>query len=114
MIALSRWTPASGRIKAFSQFEKPDGTYYPTSSADTWIFKSPLPIFKSDFRLGVSNCDTQVADAARKAGLRVVNPCLSIKTWHLHFSGFRNEERADSYAYADSGGMTPFTKIETF
>jgi len=110
MIALSRWTHTDK--EAYFEFKYPNGELQLTSSADTWIFKSPLPFFKSDFRLGVGHCDTQLAKEARGSGLRVLNPCKSIKTYHLHSVGFKNDEREEKFFYPNPGNQeTPATEI---
>jgi hypothetical protein len=106
MMALTRWTPAGDG--AYSEFQWPDGTWKHTASADTWIFKSPLPVFRSDFRLGVGNCDAMLAGEATRAGLRITNPSKSIKSYHLHSPGFLNDERNKEYP---GGPETPITEL---
>jgi len=60
-------------------------------SQDTWIFSKPLKlnIQECDFTFGVPGCDNALAYIALNSGYNVINPCLSIKTHHLHASGFR-------------------------
>lgn len=68
-------------------------------SQDTWVFRSPLsqvgPDFP-DFPLGQLGCDNRIAYELRCSGLRVLNPCLSIKLFHLHLSQKRNYTKKDT------------------
>ena len=60
------------------------------ASQDTWILQTPIRKFKSDFKLGVLGCDNAIMDQAVKNKFLTINPCLSIKTYHLHLSAIRN------------------------
>lgn len=66
-------------------------------SQDTWIYKSPIDLrcIKSRFHLGIPGCDNRIAyELSRKYD--VINPSLSIKTYHIHDSDYRTynvEER---------------------
>lgn len=66
-------------------------------SQDTWIFKSPIIDFFSDIQLGKLGCDPAIAYWAYKAGLKICNPSLTIKTYHLHSSNLRTYSIEDSY-----------------
>ena len=59
-------------------------------SQDSWIYLSPLNIIDMDidFGLGIPGCDNRVAYELSKK-YEVKNPSYSIKTYHLHESGFR-------------------------
>lgn len=60
---------------------------------DCWIFRTPLPPFKNDYQLGIQGCDLFICQRAIEAGLRVLNPCLSIRPRHLHqVKGVRNHK----------------------
>ena len=112
LLALTRWTHETNGVP-YCEFQCPDGTFKSTASADTWIFKAPLPPFQADFRLGVGNCDSRVAGEAVNAGLLVSNPCKSVKTFHVHSTGYLNDERSPKYFYTGAGLETPFTEIPT-
>lgn len=61
------------------------------SSADAWIFRSPLkPFAGDDTMLGVNGCDNYIAYKAYRAGIDLRNPCLSLIVRHLHRSAERN------------------------
>ena len=60
-------------------------------STDVWIFKSPLKKFEhDDIVLGTQWCDPCIVYQAQKAGLKVINPCLTIRCYHLHQTNIRN------------------------
>jgi hypothetical protein len=88
IVALERWTHP---INGFTRLVFDPSIL--TASADTWIFRSPLPVFKSDFRLGMGYCDGRLAFEAREAGIKVMNPCKSIKSYHVHNPEHKNDER---------------------
>jgi len=60
-------------------------------SQDTWIFQSPLRVDLSliDFPFGMAGCDNRLARIIHDAGYRVLNPCRSIITYHMHSSRYR-------------------------
>ncbi|MDR3646389.1 MAG: hypothetical protein P4L22_02495 [Candidatus Babeliales bacterium] len=65
-------------------------TLYHKLSQDSWIFCTPIKKFKSDFELGVLGCDNALIDHVKSNNFITINPCLSIKTYHLQLSGIRN------------------------
>lgn len=88
-LALTRWQV----LKDFSIVpyffpEHPTITLY---SQDTWIFKAPICKFeKDDYLIGMPACDSNVAHYAKRAGLKVSNPCLTIQCCHLHLTSIRH------------------------
>lgn len=60
------------------------------NSQDAWLFYSPLRVFPSDFPLGIPCCDNRVLFEAQSVGLQVINPALSIRSYHLHSTNIRN------------------------
>jgi hypothetical protein len=62
-----------------------------TAFHDTWIFKSPIVQFKdSSILMGTAYCDWRIVYEAHAAGMTVINPCLSIRCYHVHMSAIRN------------------------
>lgn len=64
-------------------------------SCDSWIFLNPITV-SVNYQLGILGCDNNFVIDLRAAGLRVYNPCKSIKTLHLHLSRkrcFKNGQR---------------------
>jgi hypothetical protein len=86
-LALTRWeVRKDGEIVPFN-------VSYRLISQDTWIFETPLISFEHDsIFIGTNECDSFIAHQAQKAGLTVMNPCLTIQCCHLHLSGVRNYE----------------------
>lgn len=62
-----------------------------SGSSDTWIWRAPLKTFKADIILGVIGCDSYFVQRALGASLKVLNPCLSVRSYHLHKVGIRND-----------------------
>lgn len=71
------------------------GCHRAAVSQDTWIWKSPLRIFKSDWTLGLPGGDNRIAYEGKQGGYRVINPCLSINSKHHHTSRVRHWTHAD-------------------
>jgi hypothetical protein len=94
-----------GLFVALTRWDKIDDDYiiYPDhgclfiGSQDTWIFSTPIINFYSEIYLGYLCCDQAIAYSAFKSGLNVINPCLSIKTFHVHESGIRTYTNENSY-----------------
>ncbi len=62
-----------------------------TCSQDVWVFDTPLREFSNaHIKLGILGCDCAIAKQAQLAGLKVLNPCLTIQCCHLHTSNVRN------------------------
>ena len=82
-IALSRYD--NGRL-----FNKP-------LSQDSWIFESPLNIdlTKINYSFGILGCENRFAYVVNEHKYQVINPSFTIKSHHLHNSGFR------TYNYRD-------------
>jgi hypothetical protein len=60
---------------------------------DCWIFRTPLQPFQNNYQLGIQGCDLFMAQRAIESGLRVLNPCQSIRPRHLHqVPGVRNHK----------------------
>ncbi len=59
-------------------------------SSDVWMFRACVPVFGESVTFGTIYCDQVISYLARKNGLRVENPCLSVECEHLHQSGIRN------------------------
>lgn len=80
--ALSRWDlDKNGQAKHFNRAD----------SQDTWIIKGFVKknMF-GDFNMGFRGCDNRLAYEFEHAGYKILNPSLTIKTYHLHNTGIRN------------------------
>lgn len=60
-------------------------------SQDTWITKTPIPRINAKWiQIGTVGCEQLINYQAYMAGLKIMNPCLSIQCCHLHNSHVRN------------------------
>jgi len=99
-LALSRWDiTLDGPPKLFEHGD----------CQDCWIFKGKISQVKGDFPFGVYDCDNKIAWELEKAGYKVVNPSLSIRTCHLHLCGYRSYEEKPA---PDYGIRPPFKYVE--
>ena len=95
-LALLRWdVPAEGMGGAKLFGPRAD-------SQDTWVVlakdvKKRLPemLQGSDFQFGRMGCDNAIAMEFLKNKFLVVNPALSLKTWHYHSSEVRGYNQQD-------------------
>jgi len=72
-IALSRHEADTGRLLVGS------------NSQDSWIFQGKIrPISNIGFPMGINGCDVHLNWRLANAGYRLVNPCFSIKSLHVH------------------------------
>lgn len=87
VFALLRYDESEdGSLSLYSENNKPR-----VNSQDCWIFKSPLKvdIKRLDFEFGTLGCDNVFANVVYTSGIYISNPCLDIKTIHVHLSNFR-------------------------
>lgn len=97
IVALTRWEDAAGPSME-GRVDPADWRFY-SHSQDAWVFVAGrLPSFPADFLLGIPGCESRFAYAAAAAGVRVVDPALSIRIRHLHASGTRTWTRRQAYA----------------
>jgi len=81
-LALSRYDyHSNGYIQPFLRAD----------SQDTWIFNgNPKIHTELDYGMGIAGCDNRLAYDIQSHGYNVINPCHTIKTYHLHNSNIRN------------------------
>lgn len=89
--------PMAGRCLALSRWDvQPDGSatlFRLDRSQDAWIFRGPIRPVEGDFPLGLRGCDGRIAYELKRAGYRVLNPCFTLKTYHLQLSNYRTYEQ---------------------
>lgn len=96
LVALSRWDDPSG--PSMEGRVDPRRWRFYSHSQDTWVFVAgSLPDFEAGFTLGIPACESRLAHEAFRAGVGVVNPALSVRSWHHHASGTRTWKRAEAY-----------------
>ena len=96
LAALTRWDDAAG--PSMEGRVDPVAWRFYSHSQDVWAFVAGrLPAFPADFLLGIPGCESRMAYEAAAAGVRIVDPALSIRTAHLHASGARTWTRRQAY-----------------
>lgn len=81
--ALTRWNKLGSQIKFFNRID----------SQDSWVFRGVIKNVKANFTSGMWGCDNRLLYEIQKAGYKILNPSLSIKSIHLHEVDNRNYER---------------------
>jgi hypothetical protein len=99
-LAVSRWDVGSD--DGAELFERGD-------SQDCWIFRGSVTGVEGNFPLGVYDCDNKIAWELQQAGYRVLNPALSLRTYHHHQCGYRSYEQKPA---PDYGIRPPFLYVE--
>lgn len=100
VFALSRWDVHADQ--SCRLFDRGD-------SQDSWLFRGPVRNVQGDFPLGVYDCDNKIAWELRQAGYEVVNPALSLRSYHHHQCGYRSYEQKPA---PDYGIRPPFLYVE--
>lgn len=62
-----------------------------SDSQDVWIFSDKIKQVNADFGMGIKGCDNRLAYELQKSGYKVLNPSLSIKSYHYHLSEYRSK-----------------------
>ena len=97
-------TIQEGMVYALTRYEIDDHTYYESMntwkttifednncSQDMWVFyKTIINTNSLRMYLGGVACDNRLAALLHEQGLKLINPCLSIKIYHIHSSMDRN------------------------
>lgn len=80
--ALNRWDLLNEKkVRLFAKY----------CTNDTWIFKGKIKIKNVDYYLGQLGCDNKILYDLKNAGFKILNPSLSIRTYHVHESNIRGE-----------------------
>lgn len=89
LLALTRWEPYPRKGSLWKHCCIPNQPLS-SDSQDVWILRTPITIKNADIKLGTIGCDPNIAYEAADSGLEVINPCLTIKAYHLHHSQVRH------------------------
>lgn len=89
--ALSRWDIKHGDRKLL--LDRND-------SQDSWVFRGSIRNVQGNFQVGIPRCDNRFLYELKQAGYEVINPSLSIRSYHLH-DGIREE-------YANNDNLNNF------
>lgn len=105
LLALTRWEFVSETdISVFHEHEQPN-----KYSQDTWCFKSPVlvPSELELIHMGEVACDSKLSDVYKHYQHSIHNPCVDIKTLHMHMQNSRTQTYNVSNAgYVTSCGIT--------
>ena len=97
LLALTRWEFVSETdISIFHEHERPN-----KYSQDTWCFKSPIlvPSELELIHMGEVACDSKLSDVYKHYQREIYNPCVDIKTLHMHMQNSRTQ----TYDVANAG-----------
>jgi hypothetical protein len=81
--ALCRYNMNDNVIKFFNRFD----------AQDSWVFRGTVKNVEANFVPGKFGCDNRLAYELEKAGYKVTNPSLSVKTIHLHAKDTKSHKR---------------------
>lgn len=85
------------------------------ASQDVWGFQVPIRVPpKSNFYFGIYGCDNYIAALLENEGYTLWNPCLSIKTYHIHSSEVRTYEVKPMKPFYNYAFPDPSTIEEEF
>lgn len=96
LLALTRWEPYPRRGSIWKHCCVPNQPLS-SDSQDAWILRTPINIKNANIKMGTIGCDPNIAYEAEESGLQVSNPCLTIKSYHLHHSLVRHYNPKASY-----------------
>ncbi len=80
-LALSRWDITSDGDAVLNDRN---------DSQDSWVFRGRAHPVRGDFPIGVPRCDNRLVKELETSGYAVINPSLSLRSYHLH-GGARGE-----------------------
>lgn len=101
LLKMDRWLSLSN-MYFLSRYEAKESTSIGTQcgpgyigSHDSFVFIGPLPkplINRSkNLPLGMPGMENRLIYDFRRFGIRILNPCKSIRSWHSHKSGVKNQ-----------------------
>lgn len=95
MLALTRWEGESSP-NMLGHYEN---ARFFSGSQDSWAFYGgSIPRVDVEIPMGHVGCDNAIVGWAVKKGVRVANPAIDIRTFHVHSDGGR-PERPSVYGY---------------
>jgi hypothetical protein len=100
-----RWRLPSRTVLALARWDRlSDGRHAirdRNDSQDSWVFQGTVTDVAGNFEIGRPRCDNRMAKEIEIAGYSLLNPSLSLHTFHLH-GGNRGE-----YAHGLQDGFVP-------
>jgi len=105
LLALTRWENASSP----RMIGHLHGDRFYSGSQDSWFFRAgKIPKIDIDIPMGHIGCDNVLVGWAVKKGVRVADPAMSLKTYHIHADESR-PKRPGVYGYYGYPELTTST-----
>jgi hypothetical protein len=91
VLALTRYNIRSYEPFIYNLYNFPGVMYNNIASGaqDTWIFTYIKTSNLMNFQLGIAGCDSLILFCLQSLGVKLLNNCLVIKTYHHHISNIR-------------------------
>jgi hypothetical protein len=91
VLALTRYNIRSYEPFIYNLYNFPGVMYNNIASGaqDTWIFTYVKTSNLMNFQLGIAGCDSLILFCLQSLGVKLLNNCLVIKTYHHHISRIR-------------------------
>lgn len=89
-IELLKSVDFENKLIALTRYETKDNKivihHNDRGSQDSWIFYENVQFDKADidFYFGIFGCDNRLVYEMRRQGYKIINPCIQIKSYHLH------------------------------
>lgn len=80
-------------------------------SQDAWIFRGVIKPINADFKPGMWGADNRLAYEIKKAGYKISNPSLDIKTIHVHEVDNRDQVRTKENTVPPPYFLLPPSKL---
>ena len=102
--ALSRWENSASPVVPPREYKW---------CQDTWAWRGEcrIDLKKADFPFGYPGCENRIAYLAHEAGYQVCNPSFSVKTIHVHDSGFRRYPATDAEVKCKDRIKSPYLYV---
>ena len=88
LLALTRYNITSYKPLIYELYNSPGVMYNKIASGaqDTWIFTYIRVHNNMNFPLGIAGCDHYILYLLQRVGIKLINNCYIIKTYHHHLS----------------------------
>lgn len=90
LLAITRWEFTSEtETSVFHYHETPN-----KFSQDTWVINTPFKIHPEckNIFMGEIGCDSAISKIYKNSDTKVLNPCIDIKTLHIHLQNSRSQK----------------------
>lgn len=90
LLAITRWELTSETETSIFHYNEIPNKF----SQDTWIINTPFKILPGceNLFIGEIGCDSNIANIYKDSDTKVFNPCIDIKTLHIHLQNSRSQK----------------------